>query len=108
MNNKYLRKFINHSILSVKDGKGIALPLKESGEFPSILLEMISTGEETGTLEKLSIESANFLENETESNLKRLVSMIEPVSIIFIGILVAIISASFLLPIFRMASTFKH
>lgn len=108
MGNTFLSSFINYAIQSVKDGKGIASPLNESGQFPPILVEMLGTGEETGTLETLALEAADFLDNETEYIIKRQIAFIEPVALIFIGLLIVIIAASFFLPIFRLISTIRH
>lgn len=108
MNNHFLNSFVVGSLSSVRDGKGVAVPLRDSGQFPSIVVEMIGTGEETGTLDKLSVEAADFMDSETEYKIKRLVSMIEPLALIVIGIMVAIIASSFLLPIFKLASSIRH
>lgn len=108
MGNHFLASYINYAIKSVKDGKGIAAPLSESGQFPPIMVEMLGTGEETGTLETLAMEAANFLDNETEYIIKRQIAFIEPVALIFIGLLTVIIVASFFLPIFKLISTIRH
>ncbi|OGH95500.1 MAG: hypothetical protein A2X42_10010 [Candidatus Margulisbacteria bacterium GWF2_38_17] len=108
MGNLYLGGFINQAIKSVKEGKGVAGTLNDSGQFPPILVEMIGTGEETGTLDTLAVEAADFLDNETEYIIRRQIAYIEPIALIFIGGLIVIIAASLLLPIFRLASSIHH
>lgn len=105
IHNKYIEHYIVTALASVKDGKGLATPLRESKKFPPIVVEMLATGEETGTLDSLSLEAADFLDSETEQTLKTMVALIEPLVLILIGILVAMISASFLMPIFKLGTS---
>jgi type II secretory pathway component PulF len=86
----------------VKKGRGVALPLRESGAFPPLICQMISVGEEAGRLEETFLNIAERYEKESASYIKRLLNLFEPVMIIVIGMIVAIIVISMLLAIFSI------
>ena len=87
----------------VREGEEMALSLKSSGLFPSVVLEMISVGEKSGELGKMLEKGAQSLENEAESDLRGLVALLEPVMILVMGVGVGFIAVSILLPILEMS-----
>ena len=87
---------------SVKQGGAISEPLRVSGEFPPMVVQMIAVGEVSGTLDHMLGEIAEHYEELLQHSLKRLTALIEPFFLIIMGGLVAFIMASILLPLFRM------
>lgn len=91
----------------VREGEEISLALKGNGLFPSLVLEMVAIGEKTGNLEKMLAKVAVNLENEVEANLRRRMSLLEPVMILIMGVGVGFIALSVLLPILEMSQAIR-
>ncbi|MGB9860502.1 MAG: type II secretion system F family protein [Moorellaceae bacterium] len=89
----------------VRDGKSIAAPLAESGVFPPMVVEMVSVGEETGTLDALLARLAAFYDREVAEMASRLSSLVEPFLIVGLGTVVGLIVLSVLLPLFQLVGT---
>lgn len=88
----------------IQEGQSIAEPLKESGLFPPMVTMMISVGEETGDMSSLLTRISEFYEGEVATMTKGLTSLIEPVMIIFVGAIVAVMVISLYLPIFTVVT----
>lgn len=86
----------------VRKGRGVAIPLRESGAFPPVLSQMVSVGEEAGRLEVTFLSIAERYEREVTAHIKRLIGLFEPVMIIIMGLIVAVIVISMLLAIFSI------
>lgn len=86
----------------VRKGKGVAAPLRESGVFPSIVGQMIATGEEAGRLEETFLSIADRFENESRRQITRTVSLLEPVLILLMGLIVGFIVISILMAVFSI------
>ncbi len=102
VNNRVLEKAIENAKNAVIEGAPLAAPLSESGVFPPIVIKMISVGEKTGELENMLIKVADTYEDQVESFLNAVVSIVEPVMIILLAGLVFFIMISILLPLFQM------
>jgi type IV pilus assembly protein PilC len=86
----------------IQEGHGIALPLRESGLFPAMVILMISVGEETGDLPALLTRVSEFYEMEVATMAKGLTSLIEPLMLIFVGGIVGFMVIALYLPIFSV------
>jgi general secretion pathway protein F len=86
----------------VRQGQGLAGSLGETRQFPSLFIQMIQVGEQSGALESLLKKVADLFENEVESALMRMASLLEPVMILIMGVMVGFIVLSICLPIFEM------
>lgn len=86
----------------VRKGKGVASPLRESGVFPSIVGQMIATGEEAGRLEETFLSVADRFEGESRRQITRTVSLLEPVMILLMGLIVGFIVISMLIAVFSI------
>lgn len=86
----------------VKRGKGIAKPLKDSGVFPQLAIHMMTVGEETGRLDEMLIKVADRYDSETRVSIKRMISLLEPAMILFMGLVVGFIIVAILLAIFSV------
>ncbi len=89
---------------AVKEGEPIAAPLKRSREFPPIVTHMIAIGEKSGQLEEMLNNVARAYEIQVDARLRALTSILEPVMIIFLGVIVAFIVFSILLPMLEISS----
>jgi type IV pilus assembly protein PilC len=86
----------------VHQGVPIAIPLTESPIFPPMVSQMVRVGEETGELEKMLGKIADFYEDEVDSSIATLTSIIEPLMMIAVGIMVGIIIIAMYLPMFKL------
>ena len=86
----------------VSKGKGISVPLRESGVFPAIFNQMVTVGEEAGKLEDTFLLIADRFEADTRNLIKRFVSLFEPVLILLMGLVVGLIVISMLMGIFSI------
>jgi type IV pilus assembly protein PilC len=86
----------------VHQGVPIAIPLGELAIFPPMVAQMVRVGEETGELEKMLSKIADFYEDEVDSAIATLTSVIEPLMMIGVGIMVGIIIISMYLPMFKL------
>jgi type IV pilus assembly protein PilC len=102
--NAYAIKAVYKIEEQVKEGKGLYIPIKTSKIFPPMLENMIMLGEESGTLERMLSNCADFYEEEVDTATQRLTSMLEPLIVVFLGFVVAFIVISIALPMFDMAS----
>ena len=91
----------------VHEGVPIAQPLLENPIFPPMVSQMVKIGEETGELEKMLGKIADFYEDEVDSSIQTLTSIIEPIMMIGVGIMVGIIIISMYLPMFKMLTLIK-
>jgi type II secretion system protein F len=100
--NRLLARAISQVQVRVREGKGMARPLGESGLFPPLALNMIAVGEETGKLEGMLAEVAGFYDQEVKRTTKRLTSLLEPLLILGMGLVIGIVVISMLLAIFSI------
>jgi type IV pilus assembly protein PilC len=89
---------------SIREGQTIAIPLQFSGVFPPMVVQMAKVGEETGALEQMLEKVADFYDVEVETAVAGLTSMLEPILIIFMGVVVGAMVISLYLPIFQLAT----
>lgn len=103
MPNKVFAKALHAVIGHVREGTSLSAALKKENFLPRLTLEMIEVGETTGSLEAMLFEVAEFHEGELDFQLSRLMTWIEPVFIIVIGLILGGVVIALYLPIFQMA-----
>jgi type IV pilus assembly protein PilC len=81
----------------------MADPLQVSGVFPAMVCQMIAVGESTGALDSMLEKIADFYDEEVDQAVENLTAMIEPMMIVFLGVIVGGLIVSMYLPIFKMA-----
>lgn len=101
--NKVVEETIYKVRSSISEGRTLAEPLSESKIFPAMVVQMISVGETTGALDQMLNKIADFYDEEVETAVEALTSMIEPFMIVFLGGTVGSIIIAMYLPIFKMA-----
>jgi general secretion pathway protein F len=92
---------------NISEGQSIAAPLRESGQFPPLVTHMIAIGEKTGELEPMLAKVADAFDQEVERTLEALTSILEPVMIVVLGGVVAVVALSILLPMLGMSAIAK-
>lgn len=93
---------------SVAEGKGISEPMRISNLFPSMVVQMVAIGEETGKIDELLLRVAEYYDSQIEYTLKNLTTLIEPVLIFFLGFAVLAMSLAIFLPMWNMTQLFKR
>src|SRR5436853_5164535 len=87
---------------AVEEGRTIVDPLKESGVFPNMVVQMIGVGEATGAMDAMLQKIADFYEDEVDAAIKDMLTLIEPMLITFLGVVVGGIVISLYMPLFAM------
>ena len=108
MDNEVLRRVIAHARAGVENGEKISAALKVSEEFPLDAIQMISAGEETGNLDGMLNKISDLYDAAISHTTRRLTAIIEPVLLVIMGLIVAFIMASMLIPIFDMIKMLRH
>ena len=106
--NVVIEHAMNAVQVSVKEGQTISAPLKNSSVFPDMVVQMISVGEETGSLDSMLQKVADFYEDEVNAAVKSLTSIIEPIMMLGVGTLVGLVVIAMYLPIFNMMNIVKQ
>lgn len=100
------QKVIELSVLDViddiKQGKGLADPLREQGVFPPMVVQMIEVGEQTGALDSMMNKIADFYDEEVDTAVAGLTSMLEPLLMVFLGVVVGFVVVAMYMPIFKL------
>jgi type IV pilus assembly protein PilC len=97
--NKVIEAELKDAAKEVKNGKQLSVPLSRSPHFPPIVPQMLAIGEETGQIDTILIKVADFYEEEVETTIDGLSSIIEPLMIVVLGSIVGLIAASVMGPI---------
>ena len=93
--------------VSVKEGQSITATLEKESVFPPMVTQMISVGEETGSLDAMLNKIADFYEDEVNASVKALTSILEPILMLGVGAIVGVVVISMYLPIFNMMNIVK-
>jgi type IV pilus assembly protein PilC len=100
--NAIIEKAIMRTRAAIERGETIAAPLRETGVFPSMVVQMINVGETTGALDTMLAKIADFYEDEVDTAVAGLLTLLEPVMIAFLGVVVGGIVIAMYLPIFDL------
>ncbi len=103
--NKVVEKAIYATRQSISEGKTLSEPLETTKVFPPMVVQMIAVGETTGALDAMLSKIADFYDEEVDSTVGILTSLLEPMLMIFLGIVIGFIVVAMYLPIFKMAGT---
>jgi type IV pilus assembly protein PilC len=104
--NVIIEKEITDARKLVSEGKTMAESFKMSGKFPTMMLQMINVGEATGTLDEMLSKLANFYDEEVDNAVAAMLSILEPILLIFVGAMVGGLVVSMYLPIFSLMQQF--
>jgi type IV pilus assembly protein PilC len=101
--NVVMEKAIRTAAGDIERGEGISSAIGKHPIFPSMIIRMMTAGEQTGKIDAMLERVADFLDEEIETTLSGLTSLIEPLLIVFLGVVVGGIVVCMFLPIFKMA-----
>lgn len=104
--NVIIEDYILQARNRVSGGASLADSFRERGRFPFMMIQMVGVGEATGTLDSMLTKLADFYDEEVESSVGALLSILEPIMLIFVGGLVGTIVMSMYLPVFNMMQQF--
>ncbi|HET7630750.1 MAG TPA: type II secretion system F family protein [Gemmatimonadaceae bacterium] len=105
--NRVIQDAIMESRTSIAGGETISAPLKKSAVFPPMVISMISVGEQTGGLDEMLSKIADFYDEEVDAAVSGLLALMEPVMIVFLGVVVGGMVVAMYLPIFDMVNAVK-
>ncbi len=105
--NRVVQDAIMGSRASIAGGETIAGPLQKSKVFPPMVISMIAVGEQTGGLDEMLSKIADFYDDEVDASVSALLSLLEPIMIVFLGIVVGGMVVAMYLPIFDMVNAVK-
>ena len=105
--NRVVHDAIMGSRASIAGGATIAGPLQKSEVFPPMVISMIAVGEQTGGLDEMLSKIADFYDDEVDASVSALLSLLEPVMIVFLGVVVGGMIVAMYLPIFDMVNAVK-
>jgi len=104
MNNVVMERVVKGCLRDVMEGQSITEPLRRSGVFTEMSITMLSAGEQAGAMDSMLHSLADYYESQVEIALKGLMSLIEPVIIVFVGISIGMIVIAMMLPILNLAT----
>lgn len=105
--NDVLQKVIENARDSIREGESIANPLKRSGEFPPLVHHMIAVGERSGNIEEMLLNVADSYENQVNVRIGALTALMEPLLIVGMGLVIAFVAFSILMPILQLNSSIR-
>jgi len=106
--NTLMEKAIKASALDIERGEGISQALSKHPVFPNMIIRMLSAGEQTGNIDTMLERVANFLDEEIDATLSGLMSLLEPLLIVFLGVVIGGMVVCMFLPIFNLANIVNH
>jgi type IV pilus assembly protein PilC len=105
--NRVVEKAVMQARTAVTAGRTLAEPLRSTPVFPPMVVHMISVGENTGALDQMLGKIADFYDDEVDAAVSALTSLLEPLMIVFLGVVVGGLVVAMYLPIFRMVTLIK-
>lgn len=105
--NQVVAEGIRKARVSIREGENISGPLRQTGVFDPMVVQMVAVGEETGTLDEMLVKVADYYEQELGRTVEALVTMLEPAIVLVMAALVGLVITSTLLPMFDMVSVLR-
>ncbi len=102
--NTVLANAVQKARENVREGESIAEPLRRSGLFPPVVVQMVAVGEKSGELEKMLLRISDSFDRTVETRITALMSLLEPVIILVMGVIIGFIVIAIMLPILEMSS----
>jgi type II secretory pathway component PulF len=105
LGNEALARQIDAVAADITQGQSIAEPLRLTGQFPPLLIQVIAMGERTGRLDELLLEAADAYEKETSAAIQRTMTILPGVFIVLLALVVLFVLSGVLLPIVNMSTS---
>jgi len=104
VSNAYVRQQLGPTVGKVREGESLHSALESTGVAPELAIDMVKVGEATGALDEMLGSVSDFMDEEVETKLQRVLTLIEPIMLIFMGAIVAILLVSVYLPLVNLMS----
>jgi type IV pilus assembly protein PilC len=104
MSNRYLASELVDVTRRVREGQGFAAGLRERGLFADVAVKMVEVGESTGALQEMLNSLAEFYDEEIETEVQRFITLIEPVILVVMGAVIALVVLALYMPLFELSS----
>ena len=105
--NRMVAKGIDRVRAAVEGGASLSRAMADTGVFPDMLIQMTATGEETGRLDEMLARTADFYEQRVTAKVEGLSSLVEPVAIVLLGLVIALMLVALYLPIFNLGNAMR-
>jgi type IV pilus assembly protein PilC len=106
--NWVIESALRFTVVRVTEGDKLAQPLEQSGEFPAMVIQMVSAGEESGDLGGMMNKVADFYDRDIEYTVKRLTTAMEPILTVLLGAIVGFVAIAMYMPIFNLTALLKQ
>lgn len=104
MSNRYLARELADVTLRVREGQSFAAGLRSIGVFPDVAVKMVEVGESTGALQEMLSSLADFYDEEIETEVARFITLVEPVLLVVMGAVIAVVVLALYMPLFELSS----
>ena len=104
LSNQHLARELDRVRVRVQEGQGFAAALRERNVFPDVAVKMVEVGESTGALQEMLNSLAEFYDEEIETEVGRFITLVEPVILVIMGIVIAIVVLALYMPLFELTS----
>lgn len=104
VSNAYVRARLEPTIRLVREGEAFHEALETADVFDSLAIDMVKVGEATGALDEMLTNVSDFLDEEVETRIQRMLSLVEPLMLVFLGVVIAVLLVSIYLPLFSSLS----
>lgn len=105
--NHVIESALHFTVIRVTEGDKLAQPMEQSGEFPAMVIQMVSAGEESGDLGGMMNKVADFYDRDIEYTVKRLTTAMEPILTVILGAIVGFVAVAMYMPIFNLTALLK-
>jgi type IV pilus assembly protein PilC len=102
--NRVIEKALLDTRSAVREGQALTEPMKATGLFPTMVIQMVAVGEETGKLDEMLLRMSDFYDAEVNTAVDSIMSMIEPLIMAFLGVVIGYLVIAMFLPMFSMGS----
>jgi type IV pilus assembly protein PilC len=104
MSNRHLASQLDEVRRRVQEGQSFAAALLETGVFPDVAVKMVEVGESTGALQEMLNSLADFYDEDIETEVGRFIALIEPILLVIMGIVIAVVVLALYMPLFELSS----
>ena len=89
----------------VREGQPLAIAMNQRGVFPDVAVKMVEVGEATGALQDMLNALADFYDEDIETTLARFVTLVEPLMLVIMGLVIAVLLLALYMPVFQLSAT---
>jgi type IV pilus assembly protein PilC len=104
MSNRFLAEELDEITRRVREGESFAAAMLARGVFPDVAVKMVEVGEQTGALQEMLNSLAEFYDEEIDTEVARFITIIEPVLLVVMGLVIALVVVALYLPLFELSS----